>query len=672
MKYLLNKDKIITVLFFICSIFLKNLYLYYEVIHSVYIMPKAYLLTLGIISAFTILLLGMKKNLMYFCYFIFDVFLSSITYYNQIYFRLNNNTLSFLDWNSINNTNYHVINNYWNIFRVQDYIYIADIFILLVILLIRGLGIVIKKMINKNKNIHGTENILDITRKSLSKIRDKKINSIKKFDKFNSFLKCIFLSILILMLCFFSSITYIKYSDKEINNKNTFSNLGVYMGNIADFLQSNDYETKEKNILKEKEEIKDYFTSVQKEKENEFTGIAKNKNVIILQEESLSNYIIGLKINEQEITPNLNKLVINSYYNSNFYSQVDKNHSLDAEFTILNGLYPSTINNDIYYKENKFNSFINIMNYNGYKTIAASGYGSDDLDRNEVMSNFGFNEVYSFENYMLKDNSQQSISDEELITQTIDKVSSACDGPFMLYLTTSENEIPYNISGEYEELSLNETLTNSRLGKYLQSVHKVDKSISVLVNKLKESGLYDNTMIIITSNYSGDFNKQDLDGIINFKHDYMSDTELDKVPFIIHVPTSNDANTIVTNEQTEQAMNEEDAFNIKKFNAIDTTLSSQIDISKTLINLLGIKDNRVVCLGNDILNKNIDKKVLLSNKNILTNRYIIESDIRDNLNIIDIRDGSKIEVNDNIKEEYDKVKKLDYYSEKVLETNLIN
>ena len=42
---------------------------------------------------------------------------------------------------------------------------------------------------------------------------------------------------------------------------------------------------------------------------------------------------MGMKFNNQEVTPNLNKLASEGLYFSNFYSQVGVGTSSDAEFT---------------------------------------------------------------------------------------------------------------------------------------------------------------------------------------------------------------------------------------------------------------------------------------------------------------------------------------------------
>lgn len=52
-----------------------------------------------------------------------------------------------------------------------------------------------------------------------------------------------------------------------------------------------------------------------------YKGVAKGKNLILIQTESFNNFVVGATYNGQEITPNLNKLLKNdTIYFNHFYS----------------------------------------------------------------------------------------------------------------------------------------------------------------------------------------------------------------------------------------------------------------------------------------------------------------------------------------------------------------
>ena len=69
-----------------------------------------------------------------------------------------------------------------------------------------------------------------------------------------------------------------------------------------------------------------------------YFGADKGKNVIIIQMESFQNFLIGLKLDGQEITPNMNKLAGENFYYDNFYTMVGSGTTADAEYVVNTSL----------------------------------------------------------------------------------------------------------------------------------------------------------------------------------------------------------------------------------------------------------------------------------------------------------------------------------------------
>lgn len=72
-----------------------------------------------------------------------------------------------------------------------------------------------------------------------------------------------------------------------------------------------------------------------------YYGIAKGKNVIVIHLESFQQFLIGKKINGQEVTPFLNKLYKSksSYSFKNFFHQVGQGKTSDAENMLETSTY---------------------------------------------------------------------------------------------------------------------------------------------------------------------------------------------------------------------------------------------------------------------------------------------------------------------------------------------
>lgn len=76
---------------------------------------------------------------------------------------------------------------------------------------------------------------------------------------------------------------------------------------------------------------------------NNLTGVAKGKNVIIIQMEAMQNFLLGRSVDGQEVTPNLNRLTQSSIYFDNYFTQIGQGGQMDLEPTLLNllGISPT-------------------------------------------------------------------------------------------------------------------------------------------------------------------------------------------------------------------------------------------------------------------------------------------------------------------------------------------
>lgn len=129
------------------------------------------------------------------------------------------------------------------------------------------------------------------------------------------------------------------YTSKEYNKSLIVQEASIYYYHYEDakdyfstlFMKEEIDEEKLKSIYEENLSEKDTTT--------DYTGVARDCHVIILQLESLNEYIIGKKVNGKEITPNLNKFFNDNIYFSNMYNQ-GLGTTADSEFEMENSMYP--------------------------------------------------------------------------------------------------------------------------------------------------------------------------------------------------------------------------------------------------------------------------------------------------------------------------------------------
>ena len=126
----------------------------------------------------------------------------------------------------------------------------------------------------------------------------------------------------------------------------------------------------------------------------DYTGIAQDSNVIILQLESLNEYVIGKSVNGKEITPNLNKFFSENIYCSDMYNQ-GLGSTADSEFEMENSLYPLE-NGYVFqkYYNNDWEDIYTTLRENGYYTSFMHPNTSTFWNREEV-----YNTGYKIDEY---------------------------------------------------------------------------------------------------------------------------------------------------------------------------------------------------------------------------------------------------------------------------------
>lgn len=311
-----------------------------------------------------------------------------------------------------------------------------------------------------------------------------------------------------------------------------------------------------------------------------YKGVAKGKNLILIQTESFNNFVIGATYNGQELTPNLNELLKNdTIYFNHFYSTTGVGNTCDAEFSALNGLYPND-ERECYrlYVDNTFNGLPWLLREQGYGAYAFHGYVKTFWNRNEAYKNQGFAHYYSEEELDVTEVSGFGLTDKEMFRQAVDILAEKQE-PFFGFMITLTNHIPYELDASLATLELKDEDVGTTFGNYLQTVRYTDEAFGKLIEYLKEKDLYDDTVIAIYGDHQG-MNietpsvKRQMSAFLGKEYDY---DEMLNVPFIIHMPGLGESETV-------------------------TTVGGEVDIMPTLANLMDLDTGQPYVFGHDLLN----------------------------------------------------------------------
>ncbi len=236
---------------------------------------------------------------------------------------------------------------------------------------------------------------------------------------------------------------------------------------------------------------------------NSYASKFQGKNLIVLQVESLEKFVIGKRVNGQEITPNLNRLLNNSLYFSNFYEQVWNGTSSDAELMINTSVYPVRQGSTFFrFPGNTYNSLPKILVSHGYQTLAIHPDKGGYWNWRQALTGIGFQKTIDESYFQMDERIGLGLSDGSYLRQ-VGSLIKAEKQPFYTFLITLTSHAPFDLPQQYCDLNLDPGLQESKLGGYFQSIHYTDRQIGAFIEKLDQDGLLDNTVIVLYGDHTG-------------------------------------------------------------------------------------------------------------------------------------------------------------------------
>jgi lipoteichoic acid synthase len=326
-------------------------------------------------------------------------------------------------------------------------------------------------------------------------------------------------------------------------------------------------------------------------------GTAHGLNLIVLQAESLQAFPIGRQIGGQFITPNLNAFAAESMRFINFYDQTYEGATSDAEFASLQSLHPiETGAISTRYLANRYRGLPAVLSERGYTTFAAIGQPGEYWNMRGMHSRLGFQRSYFDDSFPTGERFGQGLADRDFLMQTLPMLAAQAE-PFMAFLVTLSNHDPYDLPEKYRTLKLG-PLDGTRVGKYLQSVHYFDDAFGEFMARLRKTGLLDKSLVVVYGDHQAWLEEpRELAWLLGFpaesKYDHWKVRK--KLPLFIRLPHA-------------------------KYSGAETVTGGHLDISPTILSLLGVTIDPIAMMGAD-LTQGTDSLVVFRDGSFVDGRY---------------------------------------------------
>lgn len=408
---------------------------------------------------------------------------------------------------------------------------------------------------------------------------------------------------------------YINFND---NNKSMRIS-GIYEYSVRNF-----YITfiKAKKTTNE-EDITFLEEEYSKEEENyqtNYTGKYKDKNLILLQLEGIDNWLIT-----KEDTPTLYKMMNNSINFTNHYSYYNGGGStFNSEFAVNTGfITPLSYTQNAYtFNKNTFPySLAHLFKNMGYSVNAFHMNDSEYYSRGTNYKNWGYENYYGLKELGVYKDDSYTLDRELILNETFSEKMFP-EEKFVDYIITYSGHLPFTTEkGVCRKLVIEDVLKKENLEElpndYIlptlteeecarRQAKETDYMVELLLNKLTEKNLIDNTVIVVfTDHYLYTLSDQ----TILDKYKETKNNLINKTPFFIW-----------DNEVSKKKI---------------TSVTSQLNILPTLLNLYGLEYHPNYYIGEDALNNNYHGKVFFSDYSWYDGNVYVDGGIVTNNKSID-------------------------------------
>ena len=407
---------------------------------------------------------------------ILDLFISILLFADNLYYIYSSSVLSVAQ---IANLQYgeEIMGTIPMLIEIKHIIYFVDIILIIILLLTKIIKIEIKDKADWKRN----------TLRIIS-------------------------GIIAICLLFTIDAKYVEKAGEDPYNKDTQVKKGTIYGyhlsdieSLINIKKSAKYDKKEE-LVSDYKKLKEKYNEKYEESNYNLKGILKGKNVIIVQLESVQEFVINKTINGKEITPNLNKFISENIEFSNMFMQ-SYSTTADSEFSAVTSLYPME-NGMSYsrYYSNKYDDIFTMFKNEGYDTSYMHGNYGYFWNRENVYKSFSVNHLELKNQFDdISENIMGYLSDELLYKQAVEKLKTY-NMPFFSFIVSASSHTGFTLDGleDRGKISIDVGKYKSTFfGNYLESVNYADYAFGTFIEELKNADLYDDTVILIYGDHNG-------------------------------------------------------------------------------------------------------------------------------------------------------------------------
>lgn len=248
-------------------------------------------------------------------------------------------------------------------------------------------------------------------------------------------------------------------------------------------------------------DVRDFIASHCPAPLDSIAELNKDKNIVLIIVESLNANVIDRRVAGREVTPTLNSLVRSpgTLAALNVVPQIKDGGSSDGQLIYNTGMLPLASGAaSMQCSNNRYESLVNLLGRKGNVAV----FGDDAKTWNQRWSYlaYGFHKVHSRLDFA--DDVAARGTDAALLSYA-GSMLSALPQPFFIELITMSMHVPFTEAAVATAPWLSAVTDLSKLERdYLNMCAYFDGELARFIARLKEDGLYNDTMIVIMGDHS--------------------------------------------------------------------------------------------------------------------------------------------------------------------------
>ncbi len=225
-------------------------------------------------------------------------------------------------------------------------------------------------------------------------------------------------------------------------------------------------------------------------------GVARDRNLLLLQVESMQGFVVGLTVEGQEVTPHLNRLAREALYYPTFFDQTGAGRSSAGDFVAQTSLVPAAASIAYAAPGKPFDTIASTLAASGYTTLSAVPFRSSFWNRRLTHPTYGYATSLFRDDFAEGVRVGWGLNDREFFQQMQPRLA-ALPQPWCAWLTTLSLHFPYQEFPEALEVLELGALEGTPMGNYLHGMHLFDRALGELLDGLAAAGLLDSTVIAV-------------------------------------------------------------------------------------------------------------------------------------------------------------------------------